>query len=264
MKTTMKTTVRLTESAVMLAAAFVLSLIPVVSMPFGGTVTLASMLPILVIAYRHGTAWGLLVGFAGSLLQLLTGLNNLSYATSAGAAVMIILFDYVIAFSVLGLGGIFRKSGQSQTVSLVLGTVLCCALRYGCHVISGVTVWRDISIPATQSLLYSLSYNAAYMIPETIITVAAAMALAVTMDLTSEQPRRAPANKGKPVVLLSALGTIVFAAVGAIWLFRGIQTEDGFDITAVTQGDLIAVAIFVVLAVASAILGAFAGKKAKD
>lgn len=257
----MKTTVRLTESAVMLAAAFVLSLIPVVSMPFGGTVTLASMLPILVIAYRHGTPWGLLVGFAGSLLQLLTGLNNLSYATSAGAAVAIVMLDYIVAFTVLGLGGIFRKTTQSQTTALVAGAVLCCALRYVCHVISGCTVWAGVSIPDTQGLLYSLSYNAAYMVPETIITVAAAMALSVSMDLTSDTPRRAPANKGKPVVLVSAPATIAFAAVGAVWLFRSIQTEDGFDIAAVSQGDLVAVAIFAVLAVLSAVVGVFAGKK---
>ena len=87
----MKTTVRLTESALMLAASFVLSLIPVVNMPFGGTVTLASMLPLVLIAYRHGTVWGLLTGFAGSLLQLLMGLNNLSYATSAAAAAAIVV-----------------------------------------------------------------------------------------------------------------------------------------------------------------------------
>ena len=257
----MKTTVRLTESAVMLAAAFVLSLIPVVQMPFGGDVTLASMLPILVIAYRHGTPWGLLVGFAGSLLQLLTGLNNLSYATSAGAAVAIIMLDYIVAFTVLGLGGIFRKVAKNQTTALVAGAVLCCALRYVCQFISGVTVWRDISIPADQAILYSLSYNAAYMVPETIITVAAAMALTVSMDLQSEQPRRAAANKGKPVVLVSALCTIVFAAVGAVWLFRCIQTEDGFNIAAVTEGDLLVVGIFAALAVLSAVVGVFAGKK---
>ncbi len=257
----MKTTVRLTESAVMLAAAFVLSLIPVVNMPFGGSVTLASMLPILVIAYRHGTAWGLLVGFAGSLLQLLTGLNNLSYATSAGAAVAIVMLDYIVAFTVPGLGGNFRRTTKNQTTALVLGTVLCCAIRYICHVISGCTVWAGVSIPDTQGLLYSLSYNAAYMVPETIITVAAAMALTVSMDLTSDQPRRTPANKGKPAVLIGALGTIAFATVGAVWLFRCIQTEDGFNLAAVTEGDLLVVGIFAALAVLSAVVGALAEKK---
>ena len=201
----MKTTVRLTESAVMLAAAFVLSLIPVVQMPFGGDVTLASMLPILIIAYRHGTPWGLLVGFAGSLLQLLTGLDNLSYATSAWAAIAIIMLDYAVAFTVLGLGGVFRRFTRTQSSALVSGAVLCCVLRYVCHVISGCTVWAGVSIPDTQGLLYSLSYNAAYMVPETIITVAAALALSVSLDLTGDQPRRSSSGKGKPAVLIGAV-----------------------------------------------------------
>ena len=174
------------------------------------------------------------------------------------------MLDYIVAFTVLGLGGIFRKTAKNQTTALVVGAVLCCVLRYLCHFVSGFTVWRGVDVPLDEALLYSVSYNAAYMVPETIITVAAAMALTVSMDLTSAQPRRAPANKGKPVVLVSALGTIAFAAVGAVWLFHGIQTEDGFNIAAVSQGDLLVVGIFAALAVLSAVVGVFAGKKTKE
>ena len=254
----MKTTVRLTESAVMLSAAFVLSLIPVVQMPFGGDVTLASMLPVLIIAYRHGTPWGLLVGFAGSLLQLLTGLDNLSYATSAWAAIAIILLDYAIAFTVLGLGGIFRRVARSQSSALVSGALLCCVLRYVCHVISGCTVWAGVSIPDTQGLLYSLSYNAAYMVPETIITVAAALALSVSLDLSGDQPRRTASNKGKPAVLIAALCAIVFAAVGAVWFFHAVQTEDGFSFAAMAMRDLWIVGGCAALAIVSAVVSATA------
>ncbi len=257
----MKTTVRLTESAVMLSAAFVLSLIPVVQMPFGGSVTLASMLPILIIGFRHGTPWGLVVGFAGSLLQLLTGLNNLSYATSAWAAVAIVLLDYVIAFTVLGLGGIFRRFTRSQNTALVSGALLCCALRYVCHVISGCTVWAGVSIPDTQGLLYSLSYNAAYMIPEAIITVAAALALTVSLDLTGEQPRRAAVTKGKPVVLIAALCAIIFATVGAVWFFHAVQTEDGYSFAALAMRDLWIVGGCALLAVVAAVVSAVTKRK---
>ena len=54
--------VRLTESAVMIALATILSLFKLVDLPYGGSITLASMLPVLLIAYRYGTAWGLLTG----------------------------------------------------------------------------------------------------------------------------------------------------------------------------------------------------------
>lgn len=235
----MKTTVRLTESALMLAAAFVLSLIPVVSMPFGGSVTLASMLPLILVAYRHGTLWGLLTGFAGSLLQLLMGLNNLSYATSAAAAVAIILLDYVVAFTVLGLGGVFRSKQRTQTSSLVVGVLVCCVLRYICHVISGCTVWAGVSIPDTQGLLYSLSYNAAYMVPETVITVAAAVALSLSLDLSGDKLRAAQKVKGRPLALVMMLLCVTATAVAAVLLFAAFQTEDGFAITAVTAGDLL-------------------------
>ncbi len=257
----MKTTVRLTESAVMLALSFVLSLIPVVNMPFGGSVTLASMLPIVLIAYRHGAKWGVLVGFAGSLLQLLTGLNNLSYATSAGAAVMIVLFDYLIAFTTLGLGGIFRKSDSTQTASLTAGVVLCCVLRYACHFVSGVTVWRDISIPADEAIVFSLSYNGAYMLPETIITVAAAVALSMSLDLTSSQPKAAQKMKGRPMVLILMLTTIIAAAVAAVMLFHAMQTETGFDITAVGAGDLLVVGVAAAVAVICGIVTGVLSKK---
>ncbi len=260
----MKTTVRLTESALMLAASFVLSLIPVVNMPFGGSVTLASMLPLVLIAYRHGTVWGLLTAFAGSLLQLLMGLNNLSYAVSAAAAVAIVMLDYLVAFTVLGLAGIFRKSGVSQTAAVTYGTILCCFLRYACHFASGVTVWRDISIPADQAILYSLGYNAAYMVPETIITVAAAVALSMSLDFSGEKLRPAAKTKGRPLALVLMLVCVIAAAVAAVLLFRAFQTEDGFAVTAVTTADLLWVGGFGVLALIAGVIGACCMKKSHD
>lgn len=261
----MKTTVRLTESAIMLAAAFVLSLIPVVNMPFGGSVTLCSMLPILLIAYRHGTKWGLLTGFAGSLLQLLMGLNNLSYATSWYAVMAIILLDYVVAFTALGLGGVFRKAPVSQTARVIGGVILCCFIRYLCHFASGMTVWRDLSAPIDQALIYSLSYNAAYMVPETIITVAAAAALSLALDLQSARPRPAPKTAGRPAVLIALLIAVVAGAVSAVTLFSAVQTETGFDMSAATATHWIAViAAAIIAAAAGALALIFARKSVSD
>ena len=72
----MKKSLRLTETAVMLALGFILSMLKIIDMPFGGSVTAFSMLPIILIASRHKTAWGLLAGFAASILQMLSGMNN--------------------------------------------------------------------------------------------------------------------------------------------------------------------------------------------
>ena len=223
---------KMTESGLMLAIAFALSMFPVMEMPFGGSVTAGSMLPVVLIAYRHGMKWGLFTGFAYSLLQLLTGLKNLSYATGAAAAASIILLDYLVAFTVLGLAGVFRKQ-KNQTVSLAAGTVLVCVLRYLCHVITGCTVWAGISIPTADGMLYSLSYNAAYMVPELIITLAAAVYLSRVLDFRSPSLRRVQADAPAASSACNAAALLLIAVavvVDALLLFASIQTAEGYDI----------------------------------
>ena len=77
-----KTSTTIVECAILIAMAFALSFIKIIYMPYGGSVTAASMVPIIVAGYRHGLKWGLLTGFTYSILQLLMGLANVSYATS--------------------------------------------------------------------------------------------------------------------------------------------------------------------------------------
>ena len=125
----------------MLAFAVVLSILKLVDLPYGGSITICSMLPIALIAYRYGTRWGLLTAFAFSLIQMLDGVKNLQYATSFGALVAIMLLDYILAFLVLGLCGIFRGKIRSQSGALTpaLFWPACCvisatsspAVRYG-------------------------------------------------------------------------------------------------------------------------------------
>ncbi len=194
-----KRALRLTESAIMLAFATILSMVKLVDLPYGGSITAFSMLPILLIAYRYGTGWGLFTAFAHSLLQLLLGMNALSYATSAGAAVAIILLDYVVAFLVLGLGGIFRGKLRSQGAALAAGAILTGALRYICHVISGCTVWAGLSIPDSHALLYSLAYNATYMVPEILITVVGAVYLRRCW-ISAAKPSPAPLRRPRRLI----------------------------------------------------------------
>lgn len=176
---------RLTESAIMVAFASVLSEIQIVNLPQGGSITAFSMLPIVIIAYRYGTRWGLFTGFVYGLFQMMLGMNNLKYGTSALAVIAIVLFDYLIAFTVLGLGGIFRKWIKNQGLALACGSVLVSVLRYACHVVSGLTVWAAFRPDGTTPLVYSLGYNAAYMVPEAIITVVGALLISLVLDFKS-------------------------------------------------------------------------------
>ncbi len=227
---TQKSIYRLTESAVLLAVASVLSVIKLVDMPYGGSVTLMSMLPLIIIAYRHGTRFGLVAATAYSLVQLLLGLDNLSYATSFGAAVAIVLFDYLIAFLVLGLGGIFRKSVPHQGLALSLGAVVTGVLRYLCHVISGCTVWYGLSVPTAESLWYSLGYNL-YMIPEIVILVAGSLYLSRILHFGGQNITRSVATKNASTgsAVFSALGATA-AVVAAVWdvmlITPHLQTPD--------------------------------------
>lgn len=222
----------------MIALGFILSMLKIIAMPFGGSVTAFSMLPVIVIAFRHGTPWGLLAGFAASLLQMLMGLKNLTYATSAGAVIAIIMLDYIAAFAVMGLGGIFKGKIKDQGISLAAGALTVCILRYACHVISGCTVWMGVSIPTTDGLLYSFAYNAAYMIPETIITVVGAYFAGKVFTLSSERIKRVPLDTGSARNLVSSIPAALSAVISFVLIFAMIQTEEGFDITAIKQSKI--------------------------
>ena len=178
----------LCESAVMLALATALSMVVFFQLPAGGSITVFSMLPILIIAYRYGLKWGFAVGATYGLIQMLLGLNNLSYATNALAAVCIILFDYIVAFGVLGFGGAFRKL-KNQPVGFVLGTVIACVLRFVCHFLTGITVWADYSTGAWSVVAFSFTYNGSYMLPETLITAFVGFLLMSLVDFRGEKLR---------------------------------------------------------------------------
>lgn len=182
-----KRVLKLCESAVMIALATVLSLFTFANLPFGGSVTLCSMLPLVLIAYRFGWKQGILTGAVYGLVQMILGAQNLTYGTSFIAVVCIILFDYIAAFGVMGLSGIFRGKIGNQSAELCVGALLSCVLRYSCHFITGTTVWASMAPEGTPAWIYSLVYNASYMIPEAIVTVVSAVLIGLLVDFRTEK-----------------------------------------------------------------------------
>ena len=175
-----KSTRRLVESAVMIAIGTVLSMFPF-SAPwaFGGGVTICSMLPLVIIAHRYGTKWGLFTAFVYSVLQLILGVSNVQFAAGYGfvLAVGVLLLDYILAFTVIGLSACFNGVIKNHLVSIVVGIVFTFASRFVCHFLSGWIIWGVIT-PNEMGLvapLYSLIYNGGYMLPETIITALVAV-----------------------------------------------------------------------------------------
>ncbi len=167
----MRNTKKLVFSALMLALANVLSILKI-DMPMGGGLTIASMLPIVLVALKYGLGWSLGVSFLHGGIQLVLGLDNLSYATNIKVAIMIVLLDYIVAYGVIGFSGIFKKN-MSVVKAALFGEALTFSLRFLCHFITGWFVW-DALWPNDYGMispLYSLCYNGLYMLPELIVTM---------------------------------------------------------------------------------------------
>lgn len=172
------TTRKLVEAALMIAIATVLSLFKI-DLPFGGGVTIVSMLPLVIHSHRYGVKWGVFTAFVYSIFQLLLGMDNVSYASNIIGAVVIILFDYIIAYTVIGLASLFGKDSKG----IVLGILFAFFLRFLCHYITGVFIWGGwmpetfMNLPMTSPWIYSLLYNGWYMLVETILTILVALLL---------------------------------------------------------------------------------------
>lgn len=145
--------------AMAMALAMVTSFIKFASLPFGGSITLFSMFFICLIGYMYGLRVGLMTGVAYGILQLITG--PYIYAPIQ------VLLDYPLAFGALGLSGIFRKSRRG----LIKGCILGMAGRYVCHVISGYVFFAEYTPEGMNPVLYAISYNATYILPELIATL---------------------------------------------------------------------------------------------
>ena len=178
----------LCECAILLAMSIALSFFSITPGNFGGSITPASMLPILFIGVRHGPKWGFGTAFIYSVFQLLTGLSYFSYIKGVGPYLICILFDFILAFSMLGLSSFAKaKEDENGEKKINVGKVfaffsLAMILRFICHFISGVTIWQSYDI-YNNPWLYSLVYNVVYMLPEIAITLAVAGILLSTKKL---------------------------------------------------------------------------------
>lgn len=209
METKRVNTRRLTESAMLLAVAIVLELVSkmfIPEQPFGGQLTFAAMLPIVLISYRYGLRWGFVTGFAYALLEMAIGAKTVAAAFQPGYfgdgtmvvnAIIMCALDYIAAYTLLGLGGIFRNKLQKPGMALMAGSLVALGARYLTHVVSGYILfsgWAEwyftqegfpawgaqlVSALSPQMLgiVYSLVYNGMYMVPEMIFTAMAAVFL---------------------------------------------------------------------------------------
>ena len=137
----------------------ILSYVKFFQMPQGGSVTAASMAPVIIFSLIWGGKYGLLACTTYGFLQF-------AFGGEATLSIWSILLDYILAFGLLGIAGFFNKDLKSA----LFGTTLAMLLRYLCHFLSGWLIFYMYAPEGQAPWLYSLIYNA-FMIPEIIITL---------------------------------------------------------------------------------------------
>jgi len=151
----------LTEIAVMVALSGALYLVKIFTLPQGGSVTLASMVPIFLLSLRRGPKIAIVAG-------VILGLVALVEDTSSGIEVIVypaqVIFDYPLAFGLLGLAGFLRKIP-------LLGVTVGIAARFCSHFVSGVLFFASYAPTGVSPYEYSAIYNGSFLLAEMAITV---------------------------------------------------------------------------------------------
>ena len=153
----------LCEGAIFIALAQVISYLKLFELPQGGSITLG-MLPIFIYCARWGFGPGMMASIAYSLLQLfLDGAYAWGWQSVIG--------DYILAFSLLGVAGLFSKN----TYGFFIGTVVGSVARFLSHYVTGATVWaiympeKFFGMTMTTPWLYSALYNGSFMLIDMLL-----------------------------------------------------------------------------------------------
>lgn len=157
------TTQQLVTCAVALALAYVTSYIKLFKLPFGGSVTLFSMLFIVLIGYWYGAKIGILTGLVYGIFQFLQEPYVLSLFQ--------VCCDYILAFGAMGIAGFFSKSKKHGLVKAYLAAILA---RGAFHALGGYLYWMDYmpsNFPKSLTALYPIIYNYSFILAEGILTV---------------------------------------------------------------------------------------------
>jgi thiamine transporter len=140
------------EIAIFTALSTALSFITFAVFPEGGSVTLASMVPIIWLALRRGPKVGLFAGAVYGLVQLAV-MPQIYFLPQ-------VLLDYPLAFGCLGLAGFFQKRWA------LVGVVVAITGRFIMHLISGALFFASYAPAGMNPWVYSALYNGSYMLPE--------------------------------------------------------------------------------------------------
>ncbi len=173
----MTKTAILVEAALMVALAFVLSMLKLFTMPMGGTVTPFSILPLLLFSFRHGGKWGMAVALGYSFLQAMQGLGDIMLVPTLWGMALCVLLDYVFPYVFMGLAGPLAHKFTSFKVGVVVSVLATGLVRLASSFLSGIILWGAYAPEGTPVWLYSLLYNASWSMPDTALALVAFLVL---------------------------------------------------------------------------------------
>lgn len=207
----------LTESAILVALAVVLSFIKIKIWANGGSIDLV-MIPLFILAYRRGVDWAVPAGLVFGLIKCIIG-GGLTYGALS------LLFDYVLAYGAVGLAGYFRKLKGG----LVIGAVVGSLARFAMHFISGVTIWKLAAATelfgntynADDAVLYSVIYNGSYMLVNMLLAVIVLMLIKVPLDKVPVK-NETKGNLGAGMII----GGITLLILGTAVIIYGVASAE--------------------------------------
>ena len=150
---------KISGSAILIALAFILSFVKIMRLPFGGSITLLSMLFISLPSYLYGVKYGFGASITYSFLQLISD-NYIVHP-------MQVVLDYIIAFSIFGIVGFFRN----KKFGLEIGFIIACVIRFISSSISGYIFFKEYAPESWNPIIYTVVYNGSYIFIECIFTV---------------------------------------------------------------------------------------------
>jgi thiamine transporter len=167
-----KNTRSIVYAAICIALGFALSYLKLFSLPQGGSITVASLLPLMIYSYIFGIRKGASAGFIYGILQFIQE----PYFLDPWQFVL----EYPLAFGLIGLAGIFHELkifNGNAILQLALGGIVVAVLRFLCHFIAGIIVWGHYAPEGTGAVVYSLTYNLSYVFPDMAIALVAGAAM---------------------------------------------------------------------------------------
>lgn len=178
---------KLTTCSMLVALASVLCVISkLIPAPWlqGGSVTLASMVPIIAASEILGLKYGLLTSVVFSVLQMIPPVGGFYPPPTQTfvSFVLVVMLDYLLSYSALGLSGLICKGFRYKKFSYALAGFITTCIRYLCHIASGLLIWGVYAPEGQTVLYYSVFYNGSYMIPEIIITTGVLIFITPVID----------------------------------------------------------------------------------